>query len=91
MIWRVILFWLLAASVVLAGVPRHQGHSNNLMGEVVAMSDPDMGVWTYQRDYAGRRAGGGLRPAPGASLPLVSWWMVSSIWRRRLDFSEASD
>ena len=29
-------------------------YSNNLMGEVVAMADPDMGVWLYQRDYAGR-------------------------------------
>ena len=29
-------------------------YTNNLMGEVVAMADPDMGVWTYQRDYAGR-------------------------------------
>jgi RHS repeat-associated protein len=29
-------------------------YSNNLVGEVVAVADPDMGVWTYQRDYAGR-------------------------------------
>jgi RHS repeat-associated protein len=29
-------------------------YSNNLLGEVVAMADPDMGVWKYQRDYAGR-------------------------------------
>ena len=29
-------------------------YSNNMMGELVAMADPDMGVWTYQRDYAGR-------------------------------------
>jgi YD repeat-containing protein len=29
-------------------------YSNNPMGEVVAMADPDIGVWKYQRDYAGR-------------------------------------
>ena len=32
-------------------------YSNNLMGEVVAMADPDMGVWLYDRDYAGRIRG----------------------------------
>ena len=29
-------------------------YSNNLVGDVVAMADPDVGVWLYDRDYAGR-------------------------------------
>jgi hypothetical protein len=66
MIWRVIVYWLLATCVVLADVPRHQRHSNNLMGEVVAMSDPDMGVWTYQRDYAGRMRGRRIEASAGS-------------------------
>ncbi len=29
-------------------------YAYNTLGQMVAMADPDMGVWLYQRDYAGR-------------------------------------